>query len=305
MTSGERGLSEREGAIILSLRSHRLLTTRQVHEMHAPGYTVRWVRMLLGGLAGRGLVDRVRTRQRPPRAVWHLTARGLRAAGPPDRSGLRTALRWEAAAGPLQAHTLAVNNVGIAFMRAARAFGHDCGYLAWQHEVGHRYTEPAPGLRGGGILVADALVNYVVREPGRELFVSRFVELDRGTLPPQELQLKLRNYVRLFQYVPRASAGAMPLWKELYPTFPPVLVVFDGKPRSQLESRRDSILVLSGSDRRLRVAERPGMFFVLLEDLEADGPFAPVFIELGDPTIQVDVLGRPAAQPGALSASGA
>lgn len=292
MSAGERGLSARATEVLVSLARHRILTTAQVQEIHAPELTDRWVRMLLSDLADRGLVGRVWSRRRPARVVWHLSPMGLRTVGAADPEKRRAVLAWERAAGSLQAHTLAVNDVGIAFMRAARALGHECGYLAWRHEVAHRFADRRPGDRDTGVLVADAVLDYVVRENGSDLFVSRFIELDRGTTPPQQLQAKLRNYLRFSQYMPRGIGP--PQWRELYPTFPPVLVVLAGKPRTALEARAASVIGLCRTDRRLRDPDRPGMFYVLLEDLREVGPFAPIFLELGDPSTPVDVLGRPA-----------
>lgn len=300
------GLSPLEIEVLVSLRRHRLLTSRQVHVLHAPDVTDRWVRKSLAALAVRGLLDRVWTKGTNPACVWFLTADGLDATGPPDGGGPGVLVSQRGAAGALQAHTLTVNEVGIAFVRAARALDHECGYLAWRHEVAHRFADPRPNVRDTGVLVADALLEYVVRERGRELFVSRFIELDRGTVPPQQLHAKLRNYLRLHQYVPRNPNGrpGAEQWREVYPSFPPVLVVFTGKPRPRLESRLASVLALCGGDRRLRDPDRPGMFFVLLEDLQDEGPFAPVFVELGDPSDPVDVLGRPVEEPGEPDAAG-
>jgi hypothetical protein len=300
MSAGERGLSGRATEVLVSLHRHRILTTAQIHEVHAPELTLRWTRMILSDLAERGLVDRVWSRRRPARVVWHLTPKGLRAVSGADPARPKVVLAWEAAAGSLQAHTLAVNDVGIAFMRAARALGHECGYLAWRHEVAHRFADRRPGDRDTGILVADAVLDYVVRQSGSELFVSRFIELDRGTAPPQQLQGKLRNYLRFSQYAPRGIGP--PQWREFYPTFPPVLVVLAGKARSALKARMCSVIGLCQTDRRLRVPDRPGMFFVLLEVLQAAGPFGSVFVELGDPGRPVDALGRPADSTSVLEA---
>lgn len=43
----------------------------------------------------------------------------------------------DGAAGPLQAHTLAVNDAAICFIEAARGRGDEFGPFAWRHEIYH------------------------------------------------------------------------------------------------------------------------------------------------------------------------
>ena len=47
--------------------------------------------------------------------------------------------------GPLREHTLAVNEVGLVFVSAARARGDECGPNDWDNEVAFRVTDRRAG----------------------------------------------------------------------------------------------------------------------------------------------------------------
>jgi Replication-relaxation len=77
--------------------------------------------------------------------VWHVTEAGAELAETsPDRvKERRKLLDAREAAGVLQAHTLAVNEVGIAFLRAARERGVELTPASWQPASANA---SAPGL---------------------------------------------------------------------------------------------------------------------------------------------------------------
>lgn len=104
------------------------------------------------------------------------------------------------ASGPLQAHTLAVNELGLCFLRAARERGDEFSPRSWRHEVAHG---PAPGMRRGELLIADAVFAYMVVSEQDLALEYRFCELDRGTLPSERLARKLARYARLYRFRPR------------------------------------------------------------------------------------------------------
>lgn len=267
--------------ILESLVVHRLLLTRQVGEMHAPGTSRQWVSRHLNTLRANGLVDRALTRTRPPEAIWFATQQGRASAGLQAGSSVRV-ITPESATGPLTAHLLGVNEVGLSFMRAARTRRDECGPLAWRHEVAHR----TPDGKSGALVIADAVLEYFLLEPGREVLMNRFIELDRGTEPPQRLADKLTAYVRLHR-----DLGS---WRNRYGSFPPLIVVFADRSRFSLERRRRTAVALCRSDPRLRSALGDvAMMFALLEDLQTLGPFGPVFTVPEDPDVPVDVLGSP------------
>lgn len=280
------GLPEATVEILASLAQHRVLTTEQVREIHLPGNHPRWAQQVLGRLHRAGLVAFTR----PPHSgqrLWFATEEGVRLAQSSHTlEGKPRPLQPTEVAGQLQAHTLAVNEVGIAFLRAARERGDECGPLSWRHEVAH------PLSRGRGrrrrTLFADAVLTYLREEDGRLALEQRFLELDRATLTVDRLVAELARYAELHRA--KGSAGEA-MWKERYPRFPKVHCVLAGASRPALERRRSSTLALLGSHPQLAGARSPRISICLLEDLRARGPFAPIFRELRDPGRAVDWLG--------------
>jgi Replication-relaxation len=288
-------------AIMESLYQHRLLTTEQLRVLHTPDATAGWTRRVLRSVAGRGLVDRVRGPA--TRSLWYLTEFGadtIEAAGTlaEPRRRLTTSTQ---AAGPLRAHTIAVNDVGIAFIRAARESGDECGPDSWRHEIAHPISR-SRGRRPAELVVADALLTYLqVCEGGGLTLHQRFVELDRGTArPAEQLASKITRYAKLRHY---AAPGALerPLWRNYYRAFPQLLIVLADQSRERIRSRIQRTLALHESDPTLedtadaseRRAGAVPVSFVALEDLIARGPFAPVFLFAEHPDRPVDWLGQP------------
>lgn len=281
--------------VLESLYQHRLLTTVQVQTMHTPEATRRWTLRLLGALAAHGLIDVARG----PRTigVWFTTETGAEAVEQlPDRVEPRRKLIAPAqAAGQLQAHTLAVNDVGIAYLRAARDRGDEFGPFSWRHEIAHPIGAPA-GRRAGEQLIADALITYLETTGDQVAQHQRFLELDRGTLPVEALIDKLHRYRRLRTWAPEPPRGGerVEAWRAWYPAgLPDVQIVLAGKPRPQLERRLRILLALYAAapdlhaDRALRVR------VALLEDLHDRGPFAPVWLAADDPSRRIDWLNLP------------
>lgn len=174
-----------------SLYQHRLLSTGQVHALHTPTASVRFTQQQLARLQNAGLAASVHAVG--ALKLWFLSERGADAA---ETIGSRAETRRkviapEQAAGPLQQHTLAVNDVGVAFVEAARDRGDECGPFAWRHEIAHALP-PAPGRHTPEQLIADAILAYQLGEPdGGTSFYYRFIELDRATMPTDELAAKL------------------------------------------------------------------------------------------------------------------
>ena len=191
------------------------------------------------------------------------------------------------AAGALRAHTHAVNEVGIAFLEAARGRGDECGPLAWRHEVAH------PLNRGRGrarrTLFADALLTYL--SLGEEVIAlhQRFVEFDRATLTLDRLAAELARYGEL--RAARDKQGE-PLWRRRYPVFPTVICVLAGAPAEALEHRRDMAIALLRQDPGVSETLAAEIRFCLLADLKRCGPFAPIFRSVAAPERLVDWLGE-------------
>lgn len=168
---------------------HRLLTTRQVRELRGPDASERWTLELLSELERRGALAHVLATGR--RKLWHVTERGAElalASGLVERSP--KLLGAAEATGALQAHTLAVNDAAITFLRAARQRpGDDFGPLSWRHEVAHPLTRGRGRRRRQ--LISDALLTYLVADGERLALEYRLLELDRASLTVDRLARKL------------------------------------------------------------------------------------------------------------------
>jgi hypothetical protein len=281
--------------ILESLYQHRLLTATQINALHTPKNGLRWTRRILTRLHERGLIDRAGGPQN--HALWYLTGYGADTV-----EAVSTRAEWrrrvtspEQAAGPLRAHTLAVNDVGIAFVRAAGQYDDDCGPLSWRHEIAHPIS-PARPKRPAELLVSDALLTYVQADEESIVLHQRFVELDRGTLPAEQLAVKFTRYARLHDYRSASKQDpppARPLWCMYYRAFPSVLVVLADQEPAAARRRIQRVIALHDTDpERERFATVP-VSFVTLADLCDHGPFAPIFIDLHNPGRYVNWLGEP------------
>jgi Replication-relaxation len=276
------------GDVLDSLYEHRLLSSRQIHRMHTPGASVRWTREILTGLRRHGLVSFIRAADGGG-SVYFLTAKGAHAVElVPTRARMRRKLISPAqAAGPLRAHTLAVNETGIAFMASARERGDEFGTLAWRHEIAHPI-----GARRGELLIADALLTYLrYGREGELIFHYRLLELDRATLPTDMLAGKLARYARLYRYTPTGQKA--PAWQARYPVFPGVICVLAGQPQRVLDRRAQTVLALCREDHELARTPQVEISICLLCELTTQGPFAAIWQRPGDER-RVDWLGRPA-----------
>lgn len=288
-----RPLPAKAVEILASLAAHRVLSTPQVHAIHSRGAELRWVQKLLGRLRAAGLADYARSAH-GRRRLWFATERGAwltRQAGTLEGE---PPLGAELAAGPLTAHTLAVNEAAICFLCAAAQRGDDFGPLAWRHEVFHALSRGRGRRRRS--LVADAVFTYL-RQDGEEIAIEqRFLEADRATLPVDRLAAELARYAELYRA--REAKGGEPLWRARYPVFPPLHCVLDGAPRQALQRRRSTALVLLRANPLLSRTPEVAISICLLEDLRREGPFAPVFRDVRDPGRPVDWLGNPTEEPG-------
>ena len=278
--------------IMESLYQHRVLSTTQIHELHTPDAHKSFSRRLLCALQKAGVVEYVPGAGRLK--LWYLTKRGNDAI---ETVGTRAEHRRkqvsaDQAAGPLRMHTLAVNDVGIAFVNAAGERGDECGPLSWRHEIAHPIT-PRRSRRPGDIVIADALLTYTQQSPDRTLNIyQRFIELDRATIPLQALCEKFDRYARLRNYTPEEPGrdARRSGWRAYYDQFPGVLVIFAHRDRKTLQRRMQNMIALNQVDTRTRELT---VLVGLLEDLCERGPFAPIFIDSQNPERYVDWLGKP------------
>jgi Replication-relaxation len=282
-------------SILESLGQHRLLLTRQVWALHTPGTSRRWTERRLARLRSAGLATGTSLPGR--RLLWHLTERGAEAVQAiPSRAEARCkVIAPEQAAGALQEHTIAVNDVGIAFVKAAREREDECGPFNWFHEIAHPLGPP-PGRRTPEQLIADAILTYELAEAdGSTAIVYRFIELDRATRSAADLAHRLARYVRLYRHkapAGRSTGETSALWSRRYPIFPPVLVVLVGRSRERLEDRRRTVLALCRQDPDLAETPEVEVSICLLDDLAERGPFAPICRMLAAPGKPVNWLGE-------------
>lgn len=280
-------------AVLAGLYQHRLLTTRQLHALYTPTAGDRWIRKVLEVLGRRGLVDRVRGPG--TLSCWYLTdagAEAVEAAGPRGEERRRVPTRAQAE-GLLKRHTLAVNEVGIAFVAAARKHEDECGADSWRHEIAHPIS-PSSVRRPAQLVVADALLTYLqTGKDGSLVMHQRFVEVDRGTArPADQLAAKLARYTRLRTYTASSDEHAEPLWRNYYRAWPHVLIVLADQSPARIAQRIARVLALYESDPAKGLRRAIPFSFVSLAELTAHGPFAPIFTNptSGKP---VDWLGQP------------
>jgi hypothetical protein len=274
------------------VHQHRLLSTAQLHALY-PMQALRRTQRALAAMERVGWLTSVR--EPGGMKLWFVTEAGADAV---EAVGGRAELRRkvlppEQAAGPLQAHTLAVNEVGVAFVRAARERPPDeFGPLAWRNEIAHPIGPP-PGRRRAEMLIADAVLSYEEVEAESTRFHTAFVELDRATMAIESLVAKLGRYVRLETYrgSGRRRDPLKPLWRECYAYFPAVLVVLANGSSRRLERRRTLVLALWQHDHP-EAAESIDLRVCLYEDLIEHGPFAPIFRAADDREKPIDWRGR-------------
>ncbi|UTI63924.1 replication-relaxation family protein [Paraconexibacter antarcticus] len=294
MTPATSTLSGRANLVLACLHQHRLLTTRQLHTMTNSGPRLRGTQQLLADLAGRGLISSVAVGggRRGRELVFHLTplGAGVVHVAPTPAEPRRKPVTPEMAAGPLQRHTLAVNQTGIAFMQAARQRGDECGPLAWRHEVAHRISPNRTD-----VVIADAVLRHqpVATAPGKGVAMDyRFIELDRATTAVDQLASKLGRYAELATYTP--AGAARPGWARDYLALPELLVVFSGASPARLTLRAAHVVSLCRQRRGLGLDPAILVSLCELTDLTARGPYAPIFTRLHQPQIRCDWLGAEA-----------
>jgi hypothetical protein len=286
----EEGLPSATIEIVASLAAHRALSREQVGQIHMPGRGARWCRRVLGRIAEAGLIDHARTAGGSPQRLWFATEAGARAAvevGALPR--MPRVFTPAEVVGPLQAHTVAVNDAAIGFLVAARRGGDDFGPLAWRNEVAHPLGVGVRRRRSRSV-IADALLTYI-RTAGGKVFVEhRFLELDRATLGVDAMAAELARYADLYRAT--GDDGEELLWRRWYPAFPSVVCVLAGAGREVLTRRRDTALALLRAEPQLTRTPEVEIRVCLSEELAARGPSAPIFRSLRDPGHAVDWLGQ-------------
>ncbi|MCB5910390.1 replication-relaxation family protein [Streptomyces pinistramenti] len=311
----DRGLSTLGQEVLPVLYRHRLLTAGQLTQLLRPAATsTRYLRRQLEVLHARGLVDAsVRRSSRAGELLWYVTATGCEVVeGGGELTPRAYRMTEDAAASPLQEHTLAVNTMGIAFVEHARRLGDECGPLDWDPELAHRVRDGDSRLGDEAFLVPDAVLRYVHTTDGggerQRMLLTFFCEIDRATMSIARLAAKLHAYARYARYIPQPPPGRSrsktagggyrrEAWRARYPSFPRVLLVLDGASAGQLAKRADDLRALASADARLQPAAadlKAGV--TTLDQLQRHGPFAPIVMPVLGDAEPTDVLLRaPAA----------
>jgi len=287
-----------------ALHQHRLLTTPQLSEMILPGRTLRRTQQVLGELVSRQLVDWVAARgdwPGPGQRVWFLTKHGGAVVDAiPNKAEPRLRLLApEQASGRLQSHTLAVNEIGLAFMRAARERTDGFDLRSWRHEIAHDIVIG----RRRRLVIADAVFKYWLRAKDDAIGLRpRFLELDRATLSIEDLAAKLSRYADLrrcwydYQDAGSAERERMPAWPSRYPAWPKLMVAFANSDRGNPRLRMHYVMALCRRDGEI-MRDPLWLSFALFDDLVDSGPFGAVFQQLGDDG-PVNWLGEPVGVEG-------
>lgn len=272
-----RHLPEWHLDVLASIYRHRLLSTRQVFQLHGHDASKRRTEQRLASLRERGLVEVARGPFPGYEHRHFVTPLGADVVASSGHSAAHDFVMSPDRAAAAQ-HLIDVNDVGVALTLAARSSSDPAAFDArsWDHEVVCRY-----GPRTRDRVVADASAVYVtghVASWGRWL-----VELDRGTEAIHRLVDKLVAYRLWSRYEPRDNSGPhQPKleWKRSWPVLPDVLFVFAGLDDATAERRMQHLADMAHSDPRLHettTGRRPIRFLATtLGLLQAIGPHGDV-----------------------------
>lgn len=301
--------------LIRLLYQVRLATTNQLTRLLNTGTSKR-VWTVLDDLTNDGLVDAVRVRRQPGSTkAWFLTPAGAELAETAAEVVVRPyRMRPDAAAGPAQAHMLAVTETGCLFVEHARARGDDCGPLDWDVEVAHRTRDGAAPRSPADLLITDAVLHYTATAStgtptgaatdtatahGRRRMFTFFLEIDRATMSTARLARKIDHYARYYTHTPgnETANSRRPRarrrttneqteygWRRLYPVFPKLVIVLTGAPEPALTERiADLRARCLANTRLLNLADQITAGAVTLTALRDHGPFTPIVHRLLTP----------------------
>lgn len=280
-----------------ALYQHRLVSTGQLHRLITPQHTrSEYLRRQLQSLRTDGLVECVnRRRHGQSELLWWLTESGAEAV---EATGLLAKRPYrmsrQAAAGPLQEHTLATVETGLAFVTHAARLGHECGPLDWSPEIAHYYrAEDRPGEELS--LIPDAVLHYVHTEADRRTLLTFFLEVDRTQMTVGRLAHKLHAYAAYHAYAPqpanrtaRHHSRPQPAWRSRYPLYPRILLVLTGATPARLQRRINDLRSLAAADPHLATTGiKAGA--ATLDELRDQGPFAPIVTPVLGPATPTDI----------------
>jgi hypothetical protein len=203
----EASLTDRDRAVLVTLRRVRVATSTQLERLHFTDVTRRRARQTLAGMVRRRLLGRL------PRVVGGVRAGSagyvytLDVAGVRIITGEQRRRPWNVGYAFL-AHSLAVTETYVRLVEAHRLGTLELASYASEPACWRRFAGP-----GGGrvTLKPDA---YLVVQLGK--YEDRwFVEVDRGTEPASTIARKCETYRRYWQTgTEQAGSGIFPrvLW---------------------------------------------------------------------------------------------
>ncbi|MFF0746637.1 replication-relaxation family protein [Streptomyces sp. NPDC004111] len=276
--------------VLAALAQHRMATTHQLRELLAVPNSLTRQRFsqLMVSLKGDELVSSITLPGAGGTRAWFLDTEGVRISRDwPELRGRPAYPVTTATAASLRtAHTLTVVRAHLAFARDARARDDEHGFLDWTPEVAHQ-------LPDGERLIADALLRYTVTTGEVRAKLRAFVEVDRGTMSAERLASKLIEYARFRTYEPMPPGGRRtteaaqavtgPAWQRWYPRYPRVLFVLTGVGRRAAANRIADLRAMTAEHPQVAaMARQVPLGAAVLEDIEEQGPSAPVWTRLGE-----------------------
>lgn len=258
-----RALTRSQDEVLEGLAHHRYLTTGQVRRLWFPASTEisGAANKVLRALESLKLVESTRTASRGETLWWPATEGYALLASRRQRAYRASRDKAE---GQNQEHSIAVSEVGVLFVEAARVRGDECGPLSLEHEV--RLSS------GSAPVIADGLLSYAETHGGEFVAREALIEVDRARYPARRLWDRLRAYGSL-KDDPRSWAVGFP------GGWPPTLVVVDAPTNTQSELRIALVLDLLDRDpgNNLQVG------FTTLPALRTRGPWEMIWSVPGDP----------------------
>ncbi|WP_051942224.1 replication-relaxation family protein [Streptacidiphilus rugosus] len=273
--------------VLACLYLHRMATTAHLHHLVGIARQQAATRRLLRELAADELVISVNLPGPGRTKLWLLTAAGRDLCqAMPEVRGREYPLVQGTHLRRRAPHSLDVLRTHLAFLAEARQRGDEYGPLDWEPEVYHRLSD-----QRADAVIADALMRYTINGPsGSRRQLRAFVEVDRATMSSERLASKLMAYGRFLDYTPlpvgaarrrQTTAVQVPVWQRSYPVYPRVLFVLTGASRTVMERRVADLQAMAvANPLAARLAQVVPLGAAILEDLQEQGPSAPVWTPL-------------------------
>ncbi|MGR3938457.1 replication-relaxation family protein [Streptomyces sp. BRA346] len=273
--------------VLAALAQHRVVDTRQLQTLLWTG-SRQQLSAILVMLRQEHLIDFITLPTANRLRAWYLTRRGVHATDrwPELRDRSRYPITGKTIASLVAAHTRAVVDTHLTFVRDAREHGDDHGPWDWSPETTHH-------LADGDLLRADALMYYGAASlRGARAQLQAFVEVDRATENSGKLASKLIKYARFYAHTPPSTArrdaarqqAAAPTWQRWYPVFPRVLFVLSNARPSDYQRRIEDLRGMVAEHPLVaRMASKVPLGAAILSDLQEHGPRAPVWTHLAGP----------------------